>query len=135
VPVNKDSLRPELRTAVEAAQDKKASAVTVLGLEGLGAFTDSFLLCNGFSARQVEAICDEIELRLTGCGVRLAHREGGSGAEWVLLDFGSFIVHVFTERARRFYDLERLWRAAHRMDFTDPDVSRPAPGTAEAEEK
>jgi ribosome-associated protein len=52
-----------------------------------------------------------------------------------LLDFGSFIVHVFTERARRFYDLERLWRAAHRMDFTDPDESRPAPGTAEAEEK
>lgn len=135
MPVNKDSLRPELRTAVEAAQDKKASAVTVLGLEGLSAFTDSFLLCTGFSARQVEAICDEIERRLHGLGVRLAHREGGPGAEWVLLDFGSFVVHVFTERARRFYDLERLWRAARREDFSDPAVPPHPQGSAEAEER
>lgn len=135
MPLNKDSLRPELRTAVEAAQDKKASAVTVLGLEGLGAFTDSFLLCTGFSARQVEAICDEIEQRLGGLGVRLAHREGGPGAEWLLLDFGSFVVHVFTERARRFYDLERLWRAARREDFSDPAVPPHPRGSAEAEER
>jgi ribosome-associated protein len=116
----KDSLRPELRVAIEAALAKKAEAVTLLDLEGLGAFTDYFLLCTGFSARQVEAICDEIEQQLARHGTRLQHREGGAGAEWVLLDFDSFIVHVFTERARRYYDLERLWRPAHRIDFGDP---------------
>jgi ribosome-associated protein len=122
----KDSLRPELRVAIEAAQEKQAAEVTLLDLEGLGAFTDYFLLCTGFSARQVDAICDEIEQQLVRIGIRLTHREGAAGAEWILLDFGSFIVHVFTERARHYYDLERLWRAARRTDFTEP-------GAAEAE--
>lgn len=129
----KDPLRPELRTAVRAAQAKNAEAVTLLDLEGLGAFTDHFILCTGFSARQVEAICDEIEDQLAGLGVRLQHREGASGAEWILLDFGSFIVHVFTERARSFYDLERLWRAARRIDCSDPGGSGQDAGAAGAE--
>lgn len=128
-----DALRPELRTAVRAAQAKNAEAVTLLDLEGLGAFTDYFILCTGFSARQVEAICDEIEDQLAGLGVRLQHREGASGAEWVLLDFGSFIVHVFTERARSFYDLERLWRAARRIDCSDLGGSGQDTGAAGAE--
>ena len=122
----KDSLRPELRVAIEAAQEKQAAEVTLLDLEGLGAFTDYFLLCTGFSARQVDAMCDEIEQQLARISIRLTHREGAAGAEWILLDFGSFIVHVFTERARHYYDLERLWRAARRTDFTEP-------GAAEAE--
>ena len=121
------SLRSELRLAIQAAQDKKAAGVTLLDLVGLGAFTDHFLLCTGFSARQVEAISDSIAETLTNHGLRLAHREGSTGAEWVLLDFGGLIVHVFTERARHFYDLERLWRAARRTDFPDP-----APGAASA---
>jgi ribosome-associated protein len=112
--------------AIEAAQEKQAAEVTLLDLEGLGAFTDYFLLCTGFSARQVDAICDEIEQQLARMGIRLTHREGAAGAEWILLDFGSFIVHVFTERARHYYDLERLWRTARRTDFTEP-------GAAEAE--
>jgi ribosome-associated protein len=119
----KDSFRPELRVAIEAAQEKQAAEVTLLDLEGLGAFTDYFLLCTGFSARQVDAICDEIEQQLARTGMRLTHREGAAGAEWILLDFGSFIVHVFTERARHYYDLERLWRAARRTDFTEPEAA------------
>ena len=122
----KDSLRPELRVAIEAAQEKQAAEVTLLDLEGLGAFTDYFLLCTGFSARQVDAMCDEIEQQLARISIRLTHREGAAGAEWILLDFGSFIVHVFTERARHYYDLEHLWRAARRTDFAEP-------GAAEAE--
>jgi ribosome-associated protein len=115
----KDSFRSELRVAIEAAQEKQAAEVTLLDLEGLGAFTDHFLLCTGFSTRQVDAICDEIEQQLARMGMRLMHREGAAGAEWILLDFGSLIVHVFTERARHYYDLERLWRAARRTDFTE----------------
>ena len=116
----KDSLRPELRAAIDAAQAKNAEAVTLLDLEGLGAFTDHFLLCTGLSAPQVEAICEEIERQVERLGVRLLHREGGTGAEWVLLDFGSFLVHVFTKSARGYYDLERLWRASSRTDISDP---------------
>jgi len=126
--VSKDSLRPELRWAVEAAQNKKAAAVTLLDLRELSAFTDAFLLCTGLSGRQVQAISDEIEEQLARRGVRLWHREGYEAAEWVLLDYGGFIVHVFSERGRRFYDLERLWRAARQIEF--PDVA--TPGVAES---
>jgi len=125
--VTTDSLRSELRLAIRAAQDKKAAAVTLLDLAELGAFTEQFLLCTGFSARQVEAIGDSIAETLAQHGQRLAHREGKPGAEWMLLDFGWLVVHVFTERARQFYDLERLWRAARRTDIPDP-----APGVAPA---
>ena len=115
----KHSLRPELRLAIKAAQDKQAVEVTLLDLQGLGAFTDQFIICSGLSTPQVDAICDEIEEQLRRIGVRVLHREGKTGAEWMLLDFGSFLVHVFTERARHFYDIERLWRAARRTDFSD----------------
>ncbi len=122
-----DSLRPELRWAIEAAQNKKAAALTLLDLRELGAFTDAFLLCTGFSTHQVQAISDEIEQQLACHGVRLAHREGYDAAEWVLLDYGGFIVHIFSERARHFYDLERLWRAARHIEIRDVV----APGAAE----
>ena len=121
--MNTDSLRPELRCAVEAAQNKKASNVTLLDLTGLGAFTNHFLLCTGFSARQVSSISEEIEAQLETQGWKLQHREGRGDSEWVLLDYGSFLVHIFTERARVYYDLERLWRSAKRIVF--PDVDQP----------
>ena len=124
--VKKDSLQPGLRVAIAAAQEKQAAEITLLDFQGLGAFTDGFLLCTGFSARQVDAICEEIEQQLAKIGIRLQHPEGKGDAEWMLLDFGNFLVHVFTERARHYYDLERLWRAARRIDFTEP-------GAAEAE--
>ena len=117
-----DTLRPELRCAIEAAHNKKAGSVTLLDLAGLGAFTGYFLICTGFSERQVAAIATEIEDQLHRLGVRIQHREGGSESEWVLLDYGNFLVHVFTERARIFYDLERLWRSAKRMEFVDPAI-------------
>ena len=117
----KDSLRPELRVAIEAAQNKKAVNVTLLDLSGLGAFTSYFLLCSGFSTRQVTSISEEVEEQLEKLGLRLAHREGRGDAEWVLLDYGNFIVHVFTERARLYYDLERLWRSARRTVFPDAE--------------
>jgi ribosome-associated protein len=129
----KHSLQREIRVAIAAAQEKQAAEITLLDFQGLGAFTDGFLLCTGFSARQVDAICDEIEQQLARIGVDLRHREGAAGAEWMLLDFGSFIVHVFTERARRYYDLERLWRTAHRIDFTEPGAAGSVPGAVEAE--
>jgi ribosome-associated protein len=133
VTANKDSIPPQVRAAVDAAQDKQAAEVVVLDLAGLGAFTDYFLVCTAFSARQVEAVCEEIEKQLERTGKRLLHREGKSGGDWMLLDFGSLIIHVFTERARQFYDLERLWRAARRLEFGESRDSGPLDGAAGAE--
>lgn len=127
-----NTLRPEIYWAVEAAQDKQAVDITVLPLAGTGAFADYFLLCSGQSQPQIHAIGEAIEERLARRGVRPAHREGKSGAEWVLLDYGGFVVHIFSERARQYYDLERLWRTAERVDFPAP--SRPAPDRPSAEQ-
>jgi ribosome-associated protein len=123
--VTTDRLRHELQWAIDAAQSRKAAAMTLLDLANLGAFTGSFLLCSAFSTRQVEAISDAIAEAGARRGIHLAHREGRSGAEWVLLDFGHVVAHVFTERARKFYDLERLWRAARRTDIPDVDEAEP----------
>ncbi len=124
-------LQPEVRAAVEAAQDKQASDITVLNLTGASAFADYFVLCSGQSAPQLHAIAESIEERLDRQGMSLAHREGKSGAEWVLLDYGSIVVHIFSEGARRYYDLERLWRNAERLDVPNP--GQPGVLRAEAE--
>ena len=114
-----NAISQEIRWAIEAAQDKQAADVTVLKLAG-GAFAEWFLICSGNNQPQIQAICDAIEERLERHGRKLAHREGKSNGEWVLLDYGSFVVHIFSERARHYYDLERLWRAAERFDFSIP---------------
>ncbi len=100
--VRKDSIPPHVRSAISAAQEKQAADVILLDLEGLGAFTDYFLVCTGFSSPQLEAICDEIEEQLDRNGVRLLHREGKAGSDWMLLDFGGLIVwRLKDERAAR----------------------------------
>jgi len=122
--VNLDSLPNAIRWTVEAAQNKKATAVTVLSLAGLGAFVEYFVICSAESARQIDAIGDEIEGLLHTHGVRFPHREGRAGTEWLLLDYGNFIVHVFSEKMRLFYDIERLWRSATRFDIPEPGPSQ-----------
>jgi ribosome-associated protein len=115
-----ESLPEGVRLVVEAAQSKKAGGITVLDLAGLGAFTEYFVICTGSSTPQLQAICNEIEEVLYKEMKRTPeHREGHRSAEWALLDFGSFIVHVFGEQARRYYDLERLWRAAPSLVIPD----------------
>src|SRR5437773_8109651 len=109
--------------AVDAAQEKKAVGITVLDLTAAGAFTEYFVVCTGFSTPQVQAICTEVEAQLYKKLSRSPeHREGQRSAEWALLDFGGFVVHVFSEQARRYYDLERLWRMAPKLELPDePD--------------
>ena len=109
----------DVRLAVEAAQDKQALDITVLNLRDSGAFADYFLLCCGSSGPQIQAIGEAVEERLHKKGRRVAHREGRGGGEWYLLDYGFLIVHIFSERARQYYDLERLWRNAERIDVKE----------------
>ncbi len=118
--MKKEMLPRGVQLAVEAALNKKAGAITVLNLDGLGAFTQYFVICTGYSTPQIQAICNEIEGVLYKEMRRSPeHREGHRSAEWALLDFGSFIIHVFGEQARKYYDLERLWRAAPSLEIKD----------------
>jgi ribosome-associated protein len=115
--MKKSNLKQQLIEAIAACQEKKAEEITVLELEkNSGAFTDYFVVCSGTNPRQIQAVSDEVEERLKISGLRPAHVEGYKQAEWVLLDYVDFVVHVFSEKARKFYDLERLWKSAKRME-------------------
>jgi ribosome-associated protein len=124
--VKLETLPRGVRLAVEAAQEKKAAGITVLDLSAAAAFTEYFVVCTGFSTPQVQAICNEVEEQLYKKLSRSPeHREGQRSAEWALLDFGGFVVHVFSEQARRYYDLERLWRMAPKLELPDQPDGRP----------
>jgi ribosome-associated protein len=110
-------LTGDVGKAVRAALDKKARDVVVLDLRETPAFTDFFVLCSGTSQRQVKAIADGVEDTLRAAKVRPAHVEGYDRADWILMDFFTFIVHVFTPQTREFYSLERLWGDARRIEI------------------
>jgi ribosome-associated protein len=117
----KPKLPADLTTAIDAARDKKATELVVLDLRKTGAFTDFFLICTGANPRQVHAIADAVEQALKARQVRPAHLEGYQRAEWILVDYFDFIVHVFSPSARSFYGLERLWGNAARVELPDED--------------
>lgn len=113
----KNDLQHQVNEAILACQDKQADNLTVLELEkDSGAFTDYFVMCSGTNSRQIQAIADAVDERLEALGLRVTHSEGYKQAEWVLLDYVDFVVHIFSEKARQFYDLERLWKSAKRLD-------------------
>jgi len=115
-PTERPDIPTRVRESVAAALDTKAEDVRVRHLEPVTDFTDYFVFASGASDRQVQAIADAVDERLRARGVRPLHVEGHSRAQWVLLDYGDFIVHVFLDEIRRHYGLERLWRDA-------PDVT------------
>ncbi len=108
---------PAWLTAVRAAESKKATDIKVLDLTGITSFTDYFVVCTGGNNRQIQAISDEIGLQLKERGEFPLSVEGFNQAEWVLLDYGDFLIHVFSPHARTYYDLERLWRNAKTLDI------------------
>lgn len=109
------SLPPAIQKAIAAAQDKKAADIVVMDLREAGAFTDYFVICSGQNPRQVKAIAENVEATLRQAYIRPAHHEGYQRAEWVLLDYFDFIVHVFNRETRLFYALDRLWGGAPRI--------------------
>jgi ribosome-associated protein len=115
--LKKKALKQQVSDAIHACQEKKAEQITVLELEqGSGAFTDYFVVCSGTNPRQIQAISDEVELRLKRAGQYPNSIEGYKQAEWVLIDYVDFVVHIFSETARKFYDLERLWKSAKKLE-------------------
>jgi ribosome-associated protein len=123
----KNDLQRQVKDAIAAAEEKKAENVTLLELDkASGGFTDYFVICSGSNPRQIQAISDEVEQRLSRAGLRPTHVEGYNQAEWVLLDYVDFVVHVFSQKARNFYNLERLWKSAKQLT---PGDLRSAPRT------
>jgi ribosome-associated protein len=123
--MKKSDLKQQVSAAIAACQEKKAEDITILELEkDSGAFTDYFVVCSGTNPRQIQAISDEVEDRLKKAGLRPAHVEGYKQAEWVLIDYVDFVVHIFTEKARQYYDLERLWKSAKKLRPAELVTSR-----------
>jgi ribosome-associated protein len=118
-PARAPRLPIQITAAIEAAQGRKATDVIVLDLRKTAAFTDFFLICTGANARQVHAIADAVEEALKAKKIRPTHVEGYQRAEWILLDYFDFVVHVFSTNARQFYGLERLWGDASRIEIAD----------------
>ncbi len=123
-------LPTQVQQAARAAQDKKAVDLAVLDVRTASSFTDYFVICSGASTRQVRAIADAVEETLLKGRSKPAHVEGYDRADWVLLDYFDFIVHVFTPTMREFYALERLWGSAERIPV--PEGDRPGAGEARA---
>ena len=114
--MKKNQLKSQVTEAINACNEKKAEELAILELEkNSGAFTDLFVICSGTNPRQIQAISDEVELRLKRAGVYPNSIEGHKQAEWVLIDYVDFVVHIFSESARKYYDLERLWRTAKKI--------------------
>jgi ribosome-associated protein len=115
----KRRLTGDVGKVVRAALDKKAQDVVVLDLRQTPAFTDYFVLCTGLNVRQVKAIADAVEDGLRAAKVRPSHVEGYERGEWVLMDYFTFVVHVFTAQTRAFYSLDRLWGDAERIEVSE----------------
>ena len=132
-----NATRQQVAVAVAAVENKKGEDLAILEMDRTsGAFTDYFIVCTGTNPRQIQAIADEVQHRLSQAGVRPNSLEGYNQAEWVLVDYVDFVFHVFSERARKFYDLERLWKSAARLTPADLKKKRaakkPAKRTASA---
>jgi ribosome-associated protein len=112
-----EGLDERVLATLHAAGEKKALDPVVLDLREIASFTDYFVIVSGANERQVQAISDEIYESLKKSGHAAARVEGYKTAEWILLDYGDFVVHVFEQKARKFYDLERLWRESKRVEL------------------
>src|SRR5687767_1680406 len=112
----REEVSRQVMTALKACEGKKALHVALLDTSTApSSFTDFFLICSGSNPKQIQAIADDVEMQLKQVGLRPNNIEGYNQAEWVLLDYVDFVVHIFSEKSRQYYDLERLWKSATRV--------------------
>jgi ribosome-associated protein len=113
-------LDEEVKLAIRSANEKKAFAIVALDLREVTSFAEFFVIASGSNQRQVQAISDEINEQLKKqLQTRPIRIEGYNSGEWILLDYGDFIIHIFEQKARDFYDLERLWRDAKKVEIPE----------------
>ncbi len=130
-----EQIRDWAREAARAADAKGGDDTVILEIGAVLAITDAFVITSGRNHRQVQTIADEVEAKVKACGGPGPLRtEGRHEAEWILLDYGDFVVHVFLDETRSFYDLERLWSDAPRVAWSEPAVAgTAASGSSRAE--
>lgn len=114
--MEKEEILNIVKTAVRAADSKKAEKIEVIGIADLSVLVDYFVICSGTSSTQIKAITDEVEYQLEQQGIAPNHIEGRSSG-WICMDYGCVVVHIFTEKDRAFFDLERLWRDGEVLDI------------------
>ena len=119
-----NDVKTEVAIAVKACMEKKAEDITILRLDAASGLTDYFVICSGSNPRQVTAIAEAVDEHLSKMGVEPSNVDGRRSENWVALDYSDFMVHVFSESARKFYDLERLWKTATPVSLTD--LAKPA---------
>lgn len=107
------------RLAYQALDDKKGEDIQVIDISQVSVLADYFIIANGNSESQVRALVDNVEEELSKAGYEMKQREGDGSGNWVLMDFGEIIVHVFDKENRLFYDLERIWRDGKHVDFSE----------------
>src|SRR6201992_1048492 len=125
--------RQHVARVVKAIESKKGEDIVILEMDkNSGAFTDYFIVCSGTNPRQLQAIADDVQKQMEEIGQRPNSMEGYNQAEWVLLDYVDFVLHIFSERARKFYDLERLWKSARKLTPADLVKAEPKQAAAKA---
>jgi ribosome-associated protein len=115
--ISKNSLPQGVRVSLKASQAKKAEGIIVLDLSEISSFTDYFIIMHGYSDKQNIAICNSVARALKKVNFKPLSIEGLDKAEWVLMDYGSFIIHIFSEHAREYYSLEKLWGDGPKLDI------------------
>ncbi len=116
--------------AVQACTEKKAEDISILRLDAASGLTDYFVICSGANPRQVEAIGEAVDEKLSRAGFEPLNIDGRRSPDWMVLDYSDFMVHVFSESARKFYDLERLWKTATKVELAE--LEKPEPKKAVA---
>ena len=117
--MKRNDVKAEVAIAVKACQEKKAEDISILRLDAASGLTDYFVICSGANPRQVEAIAEAVDEHLSKAGIEPVNVDGRRSEIWVALDYGDFMVHVFSESARKFYDLERLWKTASKVELAE----------------
>jgi ribosome-associated protein len=118
-------VRAQVAMAVQACVEKKAEDINILRLDAASGLTDYFVICSGANPRQVEAIGEAVDEKLSRAGFEPLNIDGRRSADWMVLDYSDFMVHVFSESARKFYDLERLWKTASKVELADLEKPEP----------
>ena len=114
-----EQARKMVKIAYQALDEKKGEDIKIINLEGISVLADYFIIANGTNSSQVQALVDNVEEELHKAGYSLKQREGYSNGNWVLLDFGDLIVHIFDRENRLFYDLERIWKDGKEIAFDE----------------
>ncbi len=118
-------VKAQVAMAVQACLEKKAEDISILRLDAASGLTDYFVICSGANPRQVEAIGEAVDEKLSRAGFEPLNIDGRRSADWMVLDYSDFMVHVFSENARKFYDLERLWKTATKVALADLEKPEP----------